>query len=1472
MSNPQFYAGAAATMQQQQQQQLSLMHQQQQLRLNQFQQEHQQRQHQQQQQLASMAPRTVLSSQPFPTQHHVHQQQHPSYITTAGLSSTQNMAHSLASPPYDSNNNSSSNHSNMLYGTKAASPATVTAMTAVAAAAAAVNWDTAAFLANTNTNTSANVNNLGKSQENNPMALSIGPDGSLVAASMVPRWDSAYSLNTGASSNTLQSSQQQQLQQLQQQAHPSIMGRQQPQQQRQLLPQQQPPQQMNLMQENKSAHFQQHPQPQDLFANDYLFDAPSPVPTMSSLDIGIPLVPAQHQQHPQQFHSSPSPLHIPEYIQQSSSPDVPIKTSPVDNPLVWAPWGDTTAHLEEQVVYATPADTHTSFDENSRDDSEFLGTKHLKVFTSSKKDDDGEFRKGQQFYLNVHLSPEDRERYRYLRIPTENIVLPCRADSAGRISLNASGKRSADAMSTPTSAQEEDVLSMKLTTFLEPEHRPVVPCGRCKDKTPEILRFHPGVNGKPMIDENGMVTLREGQIKLIASAWCASTSHHRGPGTKFSFEIELTSMMGGNLNHKGPVLVYQGRSDEVEIYASHGRDKGSRSMSKNTDKLSKSQSPPLHESGSAGAGGPPSPAKTSSPPGSPSQNSGHTYGSNHHINNSINGYDTGPVKKRREEQPPPLSPPLQDGDLTSLPPVIKSLEPRKGPICQENHVIIIGQNFARGMIPMFGREYGQVIEINPFYIECTTPLYPKKETVRLWIHHEENFLPSDKTYEFTDEQAQSELEQMLRNMIQESQGGASDFGGNDNGGSHGPQGGNNTASYFSLFGKIAGLPSSTDISGQSQMNGSTLLHNSVLLGYNDGVEILIEEGIELDIEDDSGLTALDYAIHTNNAEITSALLHAGSIVSYDRLNKLPLRPSNAMASLLKDLCNVDLPTRASVMAQDQVPDLGAQQDAFVESPQQDEQGDDHDGIVESGVSRESHTVPSTTTTATAAPVAAAGHVVIQDTILEESEAESDNSSISVATPVPNLPASPASTPVPLFSTATMSKQISNASPSTPAHSTRPLQQQSHQQYHHVAARSSRPMSIATVSTQSTGMVSLANTMSTMAPSATSSMQSRGSSGMMMVGPGGRSAAMVSKGGQENIWQCAKKGNLPLVKYHLDKESSLINTPWKFDGRSVLSSACASPQPFEMVEYLVLQRGAQVHCADTFYKRTPLHVLCEEGGLIQDEWRFSGTTMAEQETNEQDVLATMRFLLDQGAIVDAKNHWKETVLMRLLAGRDCPLMVQELYSRGADSRVKSSKDVYPHGAALAYAAYFGRVKSIKWMVENDVLGNEESSIKDAIRWAKAAKGDSNVSQAVGSSSSSQAQVAYSINIARRKEERKQETIRFLESWLGESGLQKRKALARSILAQQANGWYKRISGIIEEKAGGDDFESNQSSPRGVTAGVTAGGPGGAGDMPSEMRPLWKDVHSVCETLASSSDHVASSSGRKWNPLTMLRKNN
>ncbi|KAG0202683.1 hypothetical protein BGX28_004878 [Mortierella sp. GBA30] len=1181
----------------------------------------------------------------------------------------------------------------------------------------------------------------------NPMALQFGPDGSLMA----PRWD-AYDLSNlppvqiaprAKNINVLPRPVDYAVQQ-----HPSMMLQRppylqsQPQGQHGLpLGTQQTAQQHPTPQQQQHQQQQQQQQQrsqQDLLAanSQYLFNTTSPVSTIST-NVGL-VSPQQgphhhhrqQQHHPQHHHQnmSTSPVAIPGYLQTSCSPEMPIKASPVEHQLSWASWEEAASHDDS---YATPTHTHTSFDEGARE--EFPGTKHLKVFTSSKKDDDGEFRKGQQFYLNIHLNQEDRERYRFLRIPTENIVLPCRADATGRISINSSGKRNADAMSMPTSAQEEDVLSLKLTTFLEPEHRIVVPCGRCKDKTPEILRFHPGVNGKPMIDENGMVTLKDGQVKLIASAWCASTSHHRGPGTKFSFQVELTAV--SSPYQAEPLLVYEGRSDEVEIYASHGRDKGTRIANKNLEKAaSKSNTPPFHERGHTG---PPSPAKTtsSSPPSSPST--------------STSQYESGPVKKRRED--PPMTPPMVESDAS---PTVKSLEPRKGPICRENHVIIIGSNFSRGMTPMFGREYGTVVDINPFYIECTTPRYPNTETVRIWIYHNETYIPTDKTYEFTDEQAQSDMEQLLRSLIQ------SDGEGGDSGGS-----------YLSLLERIAGLPPSTDISGQTQSNGSTMLHNSVLLGYQAGVDLLVEEGIELDIEDDSGLTALDYAIYTNNVEITETLLQAGSVFSLEKLKTLPLSPSNDMSHLLRSLCDIELPSRSD-----------AQQGQASMAPPSEIYDEASVGAL------------------------------IQETIVEETEEglmDDDHPMFSSSAPA---------------STSSMTRSTT--------------------QPRAVPPRGSRPVSIAT---QSTGMMSLTPTMSTMALSATSSTNTRPSMPMI----GGRPANQT-KGGLENIWQCAKKGNLALVRHHLEKNPELINAPWKFDGRSVLSSACASGQPQELVEFLV-PRGANVNSADTFYKRTALHTLCEEGGRSQDDWRVV-VSQAEQEANERDVLAAMRFLLDHGATVDAKNHWKETALMKLFAGRDCPLMVQELYSRGTDSRLRSSKDAYPHGTALNYAAFYGRIKSLKWMIENDLLLNDESSIKEAIRWAKASKDNSGSSQSVMQSAS----------MVRREKERKQEAIRLLEMWLGESGAVKRKTLAKEMTGQQGDGWWHRMSGIVVEDG------SHQKVDDDVSSGDADKDAAVLSKMPPEMIPLWREVQSLSESLIHS-DAVSSSGSRiKWNPLTMLRK--
>ncbi|KAI8359524.1 hypothetical protein B0O80DRAFT_232883 [Mortierella sp. GBAus27b] len=331
------------------------------------------------------------------------------------------------------------------------------------------------------------------------------------------------------------------------------------------------------------------------------------------------------------------------------------------------------------------------------------------------------------------------------------------------------------------------------------------------------------------------------------------------------------------------------------------------------------------------------------------------------------------------------------------------------------------------MMPMFGREHGNVIEINPFYIECTTPIYPHVETVPVWIYHNEVGTYSDKTYDFTNELAQSDLELLLRNVL--------------------PAGaeGMDAATYMSMMGRLSNAPSSTDISGQSGSNGSTMLHNSVMLKYQNGVDILIEEGIELDVEDDAGLTgnyqatglllynqrrheneqslttptfsllALDYAIFVNNVEITEALLRAGSVPSYERLATLPLATTSEMSALLKDLCDMDLPVSEDSAVAQESESGAAQLTSAVEASPEDEQ--------------------------------------VQDDAIDES--------------------------LELADTVSETLGLNDGQPSQGSENTRVSQQ-----------RNPRPLSIATVSTVSTGMVSLAPTVSTMATSVASSTHQR----------------------------------------------------------------------------------------------------------------------------------------------------------------------------------------------------------------------------------------------------------------------------------------------------------------------------------------------------------------------------------------------
>ncbi|KAG0210058.1 hypothetical protein BGX31_001987 [Mortierella sp. GBA43] len=282
--------------------------------------------------------------------------------------------------------------------------------------------------------------------------------------------------------------------------------------------------------------------------------------------------------------------------------------------------------------------------------------------------------------------------------------------------------------------------------------------------------------------------------------------------------------------------------------------------------------------------------------------------------------------------------------------------------------------------------------------------------------------------------------------------------------------------------------------------------------------------------------------------------------------------------------------------------------------------------------------------------------------------------------------------------------------------------------------------------------------------------------------GASSVNVTPIGGSADIHQSAKSGDLPMVEDILSRDPNLINASSR-TGLSVLSSACESPKPYELVAHLV-ERGARINDADMFYKRTALHVLCEKAGLSQDDW-----TIAYYE-EKLDVLAAMRYLLEHGADVDAMNYKQETPLMCLLIGRDCPRMVQVLYSHGADSRLKSLEGERTHGTALCYAAYYDRIHSLEWMLENDLLSSDEENIKKAIQCATSSKAYPRA-------------VHYGDNS-------RTEVIQMLEGWLGKAGVAKRARLANKISTHSMEDWWRRIASGVAD----NDDQDNDNDAGGI----------------------------------------------------------
>jgi len=191
-----------------------------------------------------------------------------------------------------------------------------------------------------------------------PMTLQIGPNGSLVT----PQWGDVYGLGNlppvhlarAKNINVVVSAQQQQQQHLMTQRAF-------------LQSQQQPPQQQGL------SSYQNTVQPrsqEDVMAvnGQYLFSTPSSMPTISAPEMGM--MSPQHQNH--QHATSPG------HLQASCSPEMSIKTSPIEPQLSWSKSSICSVHPHPLTPPSLPSHLH------------ILGPFYclaLNLFTRTKKTD-----------------------------------------------------------------------------------------------------------------------------------------------------------------------------------------------------------------------------------------------------------------------------------------------------------------------------------------------------------------------------------------------------------------------------------------------------------------------------------------------------------------------------------------------------------------------------------------------------------------------------------------------------------------------------------------------------------------------------------------------------------------------------------------------------------------------------------------------------------------------------------------------------------------------------------------------------------------------------------------------------------------------------------------------------------------------------------------------------------------------------
>ncbi|CAG8582667.1 6864_t:CDS:10, partial [Acaulospora morrowiae] len=240
-------------------------------------------------------------------------------------------------------------------------------------------------------------------------------------------------------------------------------------------------------------------------------------------------------------------------------------------------------------------------------------------------------------------------------------------------------------------------------------------------------------------------------------------------------------------------------------------------------------------------------------------------------------------------------------------PRISRLIPSEGPTYGGVEVTVLGSNFYEGLTCVFGDTPAAPTQYwSPNTLVCLLPPCPTPGPVPVsFKEHPINLLenPEQEVIFFAYIDALMELALQVvgmkmtgkiedaRNIAMRIVGGADDSSNSGGGNANGNMNGINLSSYarqistssnnleehiiatISLMDAIETEFNSLSLQNRQQ---HTMLHIAAMLGYKKLCEILIERGIEIDVQDKYGFTALHYAAWTGEIEIVRCLLYAGS--------------------------------------------------------------------------------------------------------------------------------------------------------------------------------------------------------------------------------------------------------------------------------------------------------------------------------------------------------------------------------------------------------------------------------------------------------------------------------------------------------------------------------------------------------------------------------------------------------------------